>query len=179
MIALFFYSLSSFSLGQKWKALTNGRERQMVELADQAVQRTPSIGEGMKIYFLNTQPHSHFREFADTMLKSIAPQDSKVIHCLVFSEKPPWYNFVLKEDVKKMEIQPLGNMRFKGKEYPPSVAGGYAHFYLRFPDGNEIIKDEKAVFLEFSTKENRFIDVTEKVRTGAMKVEFFNDRPES
>lgn len=179
IITFFFYSVSSFSLGQKWKELTNGRERQLVELAGQAVQHTRSIEDGMKIYLLNTQPHSHFREFADTMLKSIAPRDSKVIHCLVFTEKPPWYNLVLKEDVEKMKIKPLGNMRFRGKEYPPSAAGGYAHFYLRFPDGDEITKDEGAIFLEFLAKEKRFIDVTERVRARIMKVQFFNDRPES
>jgi hypothetical protein len=178
-IAFFPYAVSSFSLGQKWKELTNGRERQLVELAGRAVQQAPSIEHGMKIYFLNTQGHSHFREFGDTMLKAIAPQNSKVIHCLVFTEKPPWYNLVLKEDVRSIEIQPLRNMRRRGNEVPPTVVGDFAHFYFVFPDGDEIAKDPKAVFFAYSAEERRFIDVTEKVRTGTRKVPFFNDRPEA
>jgi hypothetical protein len=178
-IAFFPYAVSSFSLGQKWKELTNGGERHLVELADQAVRQAPSMEPGMKIYFLNTQSHSHFREFGDTVLKAIAPQNSKVIHCLVFTEKPPWYNLVLKEDVGSIEIQPLRNLRRRGKEVPPTVVGDFAHFYLVFPGGVEIAKDPRAVFFEFLAKEKRFIDVTEKVRAGTKKVPFFNDRPET
>ena len=178
-IAFFPYAVSSFSLGQKWKELTNGGERQLVELADQAVRQAPSMDQGMKIYFLNTQSHSHFREFGDTMLKAIAPQNSKVIHCLVFTEKPPWYNLVLKEDVGSIEIQPLRNLRRRGKEVPPTGVGEFVHYYLVFPGGDEIVKDPKAIFFEFVPLEKRFIDVTEKVRAGTKKVPFFNDRPET
>jgi hypothetical protein len=178
-IAFFPYAVSSLSLGQKWNELTNGGERHLVELADQAVRQTPSVGQGMKIYFLNTQSHSHFREFGDTMLKAIAPLNSKVIHCLVFTEKPPWYNLVLKEDIGSIEMQPLRNLRRWGKEVPPTVVGDFAHFYLVFPDGDEIAKDPRAVFFEYSAEERRFIDVTEKVRAGTRKVPFFNDRPEA
>jgi hypothetical protein len=178
-IAFFSYAVSSFSLGQKWKELTNGGERKLVELADQAVRQAPSMDHGTKIYFLNTQSHSHFREFGDTVLKAIAPQNSKVIHCLVFTEKPPWYNLVLKEDVRSIEIQPLRNLRRRGKEVPPTVVGEFAHFYLVFPGGDEIVKDPRAVFFEFVPLEEKFIDVTEKVRAGTKKVPFFNDRPET
>lgn len=179
LMAFFPYALSSLALGQKWKELTNGRERQLVELAGRAVEQAPSIEHGMKIYFLNTQEHSHFREFGDTMLKAIAPQNSKVIHCLFFTEKPPWYNLVLKEDVRSIEIQPLQNLRRRGKEVPPTVVGDFVHFYLVFPDGDEIAKDPKAVFFAYSAETRRFIDVTEKVRAGTRNVPFFNGRSEA
>jgi hypothetical protein len=180
IVAFFSYVLSSWALGQGWKELTNGRERRLIEVAEKAVEQAPAIVPGTKVYLLNTEQHSHFREFGDTILKSIAPENSKVIHCLVFTEKPPWYNFVLKEDAGKMEMKPLRNMRVRGgEEFAPSAAGDYVHFYFTFPDGNEIVKDPKAVFLEFLTGEERFVDVTESVRAGRRRVRFFNDRPGS
>ena len=179
VVALFPYALSSLALGQGWNELTNGRERRLVELAGQAVQQVPSIVQGTKVFLLGTEQHSHFREFGDTILKSIAPENSKVIHCLVFTEKPPWYNFVLKEDAEKVEIKPLRYMRYRGKEFPPGAAGGYVHFFFTFPDGDEIVKDPRAVFLEFLAGEEKFVDVTEDVRAGRRAVRFFNDRPVS
>jgi len=172
----FSYFLSSFSLGQKWRELTNGEERRLVELAVKAVYESPAVDAGSKIYFLNTQMHSHFREFGDGMLKSIAPKGSKFIHCLFFTEKPPWYNFVLREDIHKIEMQPLLNTS-GGKDLFPSVVGDLAYFYCNFPKGDEIVRDEKAIFFEFLPEEKRFVDVTESVRSGIKKVRFFNDRP--
>ena len=164
--------LSSFSLGRKWRELTNGDERQLVELAAKAVQESPSVVAGSKVYFLNTQMHSHFSDFADGILKSMAPKDSKLIHCLFFTEKPPWYNFVLRDDFGKIKIEPLSN-RDPEKGVWPFGAGDLTYLYLTFPEGEQIAKDERAVFFEFLPDEKRFINVTHEVRSGLRKVQFF------
>ncbi len=180
ILTSFFYFASSFSLCQKWRELTNGKDRELIELAEKTIQNSPSIADGIKVYFLNTQSHSqYFREFGDAVLKTLAPQDSKLIHSLVFTEKPPWYNFVLKEDIEKIKTAPLCNMKFRGKDFPPLVVGRLAYFYFIFPDSDEIVTDERAIFLEFSSEEKRFIDITEKVRSGRKKIRFFNDRPDA
>jgi len=108
----------------------------LIELASRAVEQSSSLHEGAKVYFLNTQKHSrYFREFGDAVLKTMAPEDSKTIHCLFFTEKPPWYNFVMKEDIQKIKIPPLLNVKLGGKDFPPLVVGELSYYYFVFPDG--------------------------------------------
>jgi hypothetical protein len=173
-----FYLFSSFSLSRKYNDFTETHVRPFVELVGKAV--SPSVGKGFKIYLLNTSTSPHgFREFGDAMLKATAPEHSQLMHCLIFTEKPPWYNFVLKEDIPEMRISPLQNMVFRKREFPPLRVGGVSYYYLIFPDAERIVKDERALFFEYLPVEKRFHDVTEKVKSGMMKPKFFNDRPEA
>ena len=173
-----FYLFSSFSLSRKYRDFTETHVRPFVELATRTI--SPSVGKGFKIYFLNTSKSPHgFREFGDAMLKATTPKDSNIIHCLIFTEKPPWYNFVLKEDIPAMRISPLQNMIFRKREFPPLRVGEVAYYYFIFPDAERIAKDERALFFEYVPEEKRFRNVTEKVKSGMMKPQFFNDRPEA
>jgi hypothetical protein len=125
---------------------------------------------------LNTPPTAdYFRDFADVIVKAVAPSDSAVIHCLMQSEKAPWYHLILRKDYADLALSPLHPMTIAGKRFAPTHLNNLVYLYLVIPDSRAVTLDNKAIFLAFDGR--AFNNVTRAVRTGKHPVQFFNDRP--
>ncbi len=169
------FAKTSYATARHWSLATNGDNRQIVQQANQAITKLAPI-RGSKIYLLNTYPAaSYFRDFADVIVKAIAPSNSDVIHCLVQSEKAPWYHLILGDDYADLAISPLLPMTIAGKHFGPTYLNNLVYLYLIVPDSRAVTLDNKAVFLAFDGQ--AFSNVTLAVRTGKRPVHFFNDRP--
>ncbi|CAN5150370.1 hypothetical protein BH11PSE11_BH11PSE11_06660 [soil metagenome] len=169
------YGVLSHSLGIGWAQLSNGPDRQVAEQTRAALEHQTWPEQGCKLYILNTPSTRYFREFSDVIVKAIAPQGSRIIHCLVLTEKSPWFQLMLREDEKTMQIAPLLNATVAGHAFVPTYIGNLAFFYLNVPGTPDVAFDQNAVFIEFDGK--KYIDVTREIRSGSRKVQFFSARP--
>lgn len=175
-ILVSFNAILSYSICNKWSKLTNGSDRQVIEQASLALTKVKLPEHDCKLYFLNTNPPSwYFREFADSIIKALAPPNSQIIHCLVVSEKAPWYQFLLRDDLGFTKIAPLQNVIMAGQPVAPTLIDSLAYVYLKIPDIDAVATDPNAMFFEFDG--NRFVDVSQQIRSGVKKVYFFDDRP--
>ncbi len=175
LVSLFF-GILSHSLGSGWSQLSNGQSRHVAEQASLAVDQLPLPQNSCKVYLLNTPPDAlYFREYSDSAIKALASEGSQAIHCLVMTEKAPWYQFLLREDVASMQIAPLRHHMVGGKVKAPTLIGNLAYVYLNVPDDSAVARDPNAVFLEFDG--NKFNDVTQQVHSGLKKIRFYSDRP--
>lgn len=170
------YAILSYSLCIDWSKLTNSSDRRVIEQVNLAVAQLQLPRRDCKLYILNSYPAStYFREYSDSMIKAFAPTDSQVIHCLVLTEKTPFYQIVLREDLEAMRIAPLQYMTLGGQAIAPTLIDTLAYVFLTIPNADAVSRDANAVFIEFDG--TRFVDVSQQVRSGEKKVNFFDDHP--
>jgi hypothetical protein len=166
---------TSHASARHWSLATHGDNRLIAQQASQAMTEL-APPKGSKIYLLNTgSTASYFRNYADVIVKAIAPSDSEIIHCLVQSEKAPWYHLILRKDYADLAISPLLPMTIAEKPFAPTYLNNLVYLYLVIPDSHAITLDNKAIFLAFNGQ--TFSDVTRAVRTGKYPVHFYDDRP--
>lgn len=173
------YGSLSHLLGHGWSKLTNGRARVVVEQTRLALETLSLPKEGCKLYILNT-PDSpsdslYFRDSSDSIIKAIAPQHSRIIHCLVLTEKTPWFQLMLREDMKTMQTAPLRKAIVAGQPFSPTLIDNLAFVYLNMSDSVEAALDPNAMFIEFDGQ--KYVDVSQQVRSGSKRVNFFSVRP--
>jgi hypothetical protein len=169
------FAKTSHISARHWSLATNGEDRRIVQQANQTITKLAPI-RGSKIYLLNTPPTAfYFRDFADVIVKAVAPATSDIIHCLVQSEKAPWYHLILRKDYADLAISPLRPMTIAEKPFAPTYLDNLVYLYLIIPDSRAVTLDSKALFLAFNGQ--TLNDVTRAVRTGKYPVHFFNDRP--
>ena len=158
------YGALSHSLGHRWSNLTNGQARNVVEHVSLALEPLSLPQNGCKLYILNTPSDSlYFREYSDAIIKAIAPEQSRIIHCLILTERMPWVEFVLREDMK--QIAPLRDA------VAPMLVDGLAFMYLNRPNSAEIVLDPNAMFIEYDGE--KYVDVSLQVKSGSKRVNFF------
>lgn len=166
----------SHSLCRNWSTLTNGTARKVVEQSSFALESLSLPQNNCKLYILNTPSDSQcFRDFSDSIIKAIAPRQSRVVHCLVLAEKTPWFQLMLREDLETMQTAPLRNALVAGQPFAPTLINNLAFLYLNVPDSVEVALDSNAVFVEFDGRQ--YVDVSQQVKSGSKKVSFFSDRP--
>jgi len=173
------YGALSYLLCHGWSKLTNGLARIVVEQTSLALEPLSLPKEGCKLYILNT-PDSpsdslYFRDESDSIIKAMAPKHSQIIHCLVLTEKTPWFQLMLREDLKTMQAAPLRNAIVAGQPFPPTLIDNLAFVYLNMPDSVEAALDPNAMFIEFDGQ--KFVDVSQQVRSGSKKINLFSVRP--
>jgi len=169
------YGTLSHSLGHGWSKLTNGQTRNVIEQASLALEPLSLPQKGCKLYILNTPDSRYFREFSDSIIKAIAPQQSQMIHCLVLTERSPWFQLMSREDMKTMQAAPLRDAIVAGQPIAPTLIDGLAFIYLNVPDSPEIALDPNAMFIEFDGQ--KYVDVSQQMRSGSKRVSFFSARP--
>lgn len=176
IVQIIAYGVLSHLLGSSWSNLSNGQARRVVEQTSLASEQISLPQKGCKLYILNTPSDSqYFREYSDSILKSIAPQQSRIVHCLVLTEKSPWFQLMLREDMKTMQAAPLRDAIVAGQPFAPTLIDTLAFIYLNVPSSAEISLDTNAVFIEFDGQ--KYVNVSQQVRFGSKRVNFFSARP--
>ncbi|MGC2457318.1 MAG: hypothetical protein WA435_04945 [Gallionellaceae bacterium] len=171
-----FFGILSYSLGNGWSKLSNGQPRHVAEQTSLAVEQLSLPQSGCKLYILDIPSDAlYFREYSDSVIKALVSQGSPAIHCLVLTEKAPWYQIMLREDLATMQAVPLRPIIVGGQARLPTLIGDLAYVYLNVPDDIAVARDPNAVFIEFDGQ--KYIDVTQQVHSGSKKVNFFSDRP--
>lgn len=170
------FGILSHSLGNGWSKLSNGQPRHVAEQTSLAVEQLSLPESGCKLYILDTPSDAlYFREYSDSVIKALVSQGSRAIHCLMLTEKAPWYQIMLRGDLATMRAAPLRPILVGGRARLPTLIGDLAYVYLNVPDDIAVARDPNAVFIEFDGQ--KYIDVTQQVHSGSKKVKFFSDRP--
>jgi hypothetical protein len=168
---------SSRTIGREWSAFTQASTGGFTRASAAAIA-SARLAPGCKVYLLETPAAArHFRDVADTAVKSTLAPGHPAMSCFIQSESAPWYHLVARQRGSGdfADPSPMENILVNGKPYPPLPVGNLAYHYLRIPDRAEVIDDPRATFLAYQS--GRFVDVTAQVRSRERVVRFLDTRP--
>jgi hypothetical protein len=167
---------SDRAIGRDWVAFVEWRDTPIVRDAVALLAEKRDVRPGCKIYLLGTPEDSlPFRSLMDTAVKQGLPKGHPVVGCFIQGEHTPWYHLVTTRGLAPGAEKPLEIMQFGGKPYPPLAVGNLAYYYLNVPDRPEVRDDPAATF--YAWEGDKFVDVTDAVRSRRRAVKFFNNRP--
>jgi hypothetical protein len=166
----------SRNIARDWQAFIESEDAPLVRAAIAAVKAQAGAEPGCKIYLLGLPKSAvSVRSLIDTAVKQGLERGDPHVACFIQTEHAPWYHLVESTHLPPNAQAPLEDIHFAGKPYPPLRVANLTYFYLKAVDGPAIVHDPRATF--FLLEDGRFRDVTAEVRSGAIAVRFFDNRP--
>ena len=166
----------SRNIARDWQAFVESEDAPLVRAAVAVVKSQARAEPGCKIYLLGLPAKAiSVRSLIDTAVKQGLERGDPHVACFIQAEHAPWYHLVESTHLPPNAQAPLEDIHFAGKPYPPLRIANLTYFYLKAVDGPAIVRDPHATFYLFEN--GHFRDVTPEVRSGAIAVRFFDNRP--
>lgn len=158
------FGLLSQSLCRNWSELTNGSLRNAADQAIMAIEQLPLPENNCRLYLLNSPADApYFKEYSDSIIKAIASQNSRVIHCGIMTEIAPFYQVMLREDRRILKSEEQHNNSIIGQYGTSNII----YVYPNAPNISAIFDDPNALILRFDGQ--RFVKYTQQVKDGRLK----------
>lgn len=179
VIVLGHWMLASRDQGSILTAFTAAENKQIAVAAAQAVDNLDGIDPEApcRLYFLGTTQYAEkFWHYSDSTVKALVTnaRGHGISHCLIATERTPWYNIHRSSDAKQLQVSRSGPFRPICEDGQPKglqTLGSATVQYLSFGEsGSALVATDGDTVFQYDADSGTFRNITDAVKSGETSV---------
>ncbi|SDU35206.1 hypothetical protein [Halopseudomonas salegens] len=179
------WALASREQGMILTAFTAADDKRIALAAARAVDNLTEIDSETpcRLYFIGTEQFTDkFWHYSDNTIKALVTnaQAHAISHCLIATERTPWYNIHSASDAEQLQVPRSGPFRPICKDGQPlglQTVGSALVQYLSFGEnGSELVASDGDIVFEYDADSGNFRNITDAVKAGETGVQLLWSR---